>query len=513
MSNNGSPEDFNLEYPREIPYYGSNESSFDFIDPNDLNGGDDHTSIITPQEAANPTPITQETAHPTELPDTSTENPTPATAEQDISHEGFRAEIGMFSMGKPGHENEDAIHASSDLVMCIADGVGSTPTAGDAAYIATEVFTNYIEHHREELKTAADERVQQIATEGVSLITENFNRGQKDPNILLHPKASTTFGAVILMPSSENKPDSAGRALAVGIGDSPAMLVRNGKASVITEEQTGKNRKDISNWLATGKKGGRQVTPANDQYKFVDLQPGDRIVMATDGLMGDKIPERTPLEYIAATVEKNDDPQMAAYALAALPGRLQSEGKKAYNPQTEQMDIPFKAKNDDLTVGVIAIPDERVKVRHRSSDEIIAQQPENERHSLITLDLLLNELGDKSQIIQIIDDAMPGHADSEVEEIKNYIYQGAKSEDVMADLQRAIQSGDPDTQNVKDALLENPANIAHNLAAFRATLSYLIDLPLTTPDTVVGQSAEVYQRLVAIRGLLLSPEKEVDGNA
>lgn len=506
---NGNPEDLNREDFKPIPDYGSDGSLFNF-DPSDPNGDSEQTSIILPQETDDVNP-SHESEHFAILPNTPIETPMPATAEQNTSQEGFIAEMGMFSMGKPGHENEDAIQASSDLVLCIADGVGSTPSARDAAYIATEVFTHHIELRRAEIETADDAQIKKIAMEGVGLITETFDHEQKNPNNPLHPKASTTFGAVILIPPSESKRDSAGRALAVGIGDSPVILVRDGKAEIITEEQTGKkDPSGITNWLAY-KKGERQKTPADDQYKFIDLKPGDKIVLATDGLMGDKPKQRVPLEDIAATVTNNDDPQMAAYELAALPGRLEETGGKAYNPQTETRDIPFEAKNDDLTVGVIEIPEQGKANRRLSSDEIIAQQPKNERLSLKTLDNLLSGLGDKSQITLILDEMMPNSSD-EVEEIKNYNYQGVGSADVMADLQNAIKSDDPDTQNIKNALLENPAEATQNLAVIRATLNYLIDLPLAEHDNAIGQSAEVYQRLKAVGGLLMAPVKEVNGN-
>lgn len=96
----------------------------------------------------------------------------------------------------------------------------------------------------------------------------------------------------------------------IGIGDSPAYLIRGGE--VIELNKLDKGAKD--NPLTLTRTIGGRVTPiyADDLRQF-PLQPGDRLVLVTDGISDNIYPAE-----IADIVQRERSPQEAALALEQL---------------------------------------------------------------------------------------------------------------------------------------------------------------------------------------------------
>ena len=95
----------------------------------------------------------------------------------------------------------------------------------------------------------------------------------------------------------------------VNVGDSPVYLVRGGTIEELSSIiQAG----PLSN-LPNGAVGRRDVL--SYKYRRVELRPGDRLVLATDGLLHNLVPEE-----IAAVVARSSTPEEAVSGLQALIG-------------------------------------------------------------------------------------------------------------------------------------------------------------------------------------------------
>ena len=94
---------------------------------------------------------------------------------------------------------------------------------------------------------------------------------------------------------------------AVNVGDSPVYLVRRGSIEELSAiVQAG----PLSN-LPNGAVGQRETL--SYKHRRVDLEPGDRLVLATDGLLHNLTPEE-----IAAVISRSSTADEAAAALQAL---------------------------------------------------------------------------------------------------------------------------------------------------------------------------------------------------
>ena len=93
----------------------------------------------------------------------------------------------------------------------------------------------------------------------------------------------------------------------VNVGDSPVYLVRRGSIEELSAiVQAG----PLSN-LSNGAVGQRETL--SYKHRRVDLEPGDRLVLATDGLLHNLTPEE-----IAAVISRSSTADEAAAALQAL---------------------------------------------------------------------------------------------------------------------------------------------------------------------------------------------------
>ncbi len=93
----------------------------------------------------------------------------------------------------------------------------------------------------------------------------------------------------------------------VNVGDSPVYLVRGGTIEELSSIiQAG----PLAN-LPNGAMGRREAL--SYKYRTVELRPGDRLVLATDGLLHNLAPEE-----IAAVVARSSTPEEAVSGLQAL---------------------------------------------------------------------------------------------------------------------------------------------------------------------------------------------------
>lgn len=236
---------------------------------------------------------------------------------------------GVASMSKDeragvpnGRPNQDstyppARHGSSHGgvapdVFVVADGVGGSGGGEIASQVAANAFPVAVERFRDNyppiivLKGAvnsADEAIRNRKAEGEGSCPSD---------------AATTFTAAVRVDA-----DTWGIAAA---GDSPAFVVRaDGWVEQIVEEQVNPDiPSQITSWLDGEPPTQNKKEP---QFKLVQLRPGDKLVMVTDGVVGDWTNQRIAPETIAEIVRQYpSDPKGAADALLSLPRELQERG-------------------------------------------------------------------------------------------------------------------------------------------------------------------------------------------
>jgi protein phosphatase len=203
--------------------------------------------------------------------------------------------------------NEDR-HFVGGQVFIVADGMGGQDCGEVASGLATSVLSREI---AERLSDAGPEGAirQSVQMAHAAILDE----GKRMPTTR---RMGTTVVLAVLLN---------GRALVTGVGDSPALLARGGACRKLTEDHT------IADALA--RKGTISPEQAkhspyrNVLYKFlgcaewtdgVELtevapEPGDRIILATDGLTG-----VVDDAEVALFAEQHSDPQACAEGLVKL---------------------------------------------------------------------------------------------------------------------------------------------------------------------------------------------------
>lgn len=179
--------------------------------------------------------------------------------------------VGRLDVGKVRTNNEDSLVAEP-TVVAVADGVGGRPAGEVASATAVAVF--------QECVLAGIDPVD--ATVAASRVV----RSTAASSSLLTTMCCTLTGAAIID----------GQVVLAHVGDSRAWLVQGGVATMVTADQTVTARMVANGELteeeaATHPKrhtlfqaigSAKDVEPART---ILDAGPGDRLVMATDGIL------------------------------------------------------------------------------------------------------------------------------------------------------------------------------------------------------------------------------------
>jgi PPM family protein phosphatase len=202
---------------------------------------------------------------------------------------------------------------SSDVVFLVADGMGGQQAGEQASKMAVDLIPKAINRR---LANAAD-RDDSKAVEG--LIRESIAEANQE--IIGCSGAVAEFsnmGTTVVMAMFRN-----GRVYIAGIGDSRAYRLRGGQleqltvdhsladalanAGTISKEEVAHHKFKNVLYLYLGSKDARS---GPEDVKVLDVMPGDRFLLASDGLTG--VVGDESLARVLATCE---DPQRAARVL------------------------------------------------------------------------------------------------------------------------------------------------------------------------------------------------------
>lgn len=230
--------------------------------------------------------------------------------EKEWRGEALVMDVGVYDLEKnfvatgesSGRASEDAsFYDSRRGIFAVFDGAGGVGERGSgriASQAALEAF-------KEEVSEQTPEKGGELA----GILDRISNKvAQKTEGI--------TTVTVCKLNEDEN-----GRYLEFAqAGDSRLYLIRGGKAEQLTRDE-GEGRA-ISNWL--GRRYGDEA-PRDGHYSSMNVQqvnrqriqlfPGDRIVLCSDGVTGDTPEEQVSNETLGRVVSQADSPQAAANIL------------------------------------------------------------------------------------------------------------------------------------------------------------------------------------------------------
>lgn len=220
----------------------------------------------------------------------------------------------LSDVGRRRLANEDATHADERLgLFVLADGLGGQPSGEAASQIITHALPHVVRHHLRRLNHLDAAVLEQV------LITalQEMNTHLVTWTTAIPPlrgMAATVVGALV----------DAGQAHVFHAGDSRAFLWRGGALQLLTRDHTEMTLAPMAREVAAGASPealerrllvqfmGREglVQPA---CTVVPLEPGDRLLLCSDGLTDPVSPEQ-----IAGALAGNPEPCEACRSLVDL---------------------------------------------------------------------------------------------------------------------------------------------------------------------------------------------------
>ena len=185
----------------------------------------------------------------------------------------FRA-AAITDLGRVRRQNEDRFLCFPDQgLFGVADGVGGLPAGAHAAQAAVETVAREFASAK---IAAADDWRPIIETANVAVVAKGEVMGG-------HPGIASTLtvGAVVR-----------DQLLIAHIGDSRCLLLRDGLARVLTTDHSAENEAKLDpskpappeKWRLALARCLGQPDVLNPDFLTEPLQPGDRVVFATDGI-------------------------------------------------------------------------------------------------------------------------------------------------------------------------------------------------------------------------------------
>jgi PPM family protein phosphatase len=218
--------------------------------------------------------------------------------------------FGLTDIGKVREENQDIFHIDDSLsLMMVADGMGGMDDGAAAAQFTVQGMLALIRSYLAK---------PEVDIEGVEY-RRYLNRSANEVNAHLRETVGKRTGSTFVL--FQMTKDTG---LFVNVGDSPGYLYRDGKLRQMTrdhniagamaemklitpaEAKTHPAHNRLTAYL--GMNGAIQIS-----IKKIKVQPGDRIVLCSDGLTG--MVEETVIEEI---LKSQADPEITIKALVDM---------------------------------------------------------------------------------------------------------------------------------------------------------------------------------------------------
>ena len=222
-----------------------------------------------------------------------------------------RVTVKHTSLGQPGLL-DDQLSGAEGFLLAVADGVGGRPGGELASSQAVEGLLDFVGRASGCFNKVDIQREHELLEElegEIRATHESILDQNQSPQ---GAPATTLTLAMIVTP----------RVYLVHVGDSRAYYLRRGRLHQITRDQTvGEYMVDIGAWTDTQAArapaasalasaiGGSELTPV---VGLVDLEPGDVLVLCTDGLN-----RHVKDDEITATIGRNGSAESIAKELVA----------------------------------------------------------------------------------------------------------------------------------------------------------------------------------------------------
>ena len=219
---------------------------------------------------------------------------------------------GLSDLGRKRARNDDRWGAdAAQRLYIVADGVGSTSRGDLAAGLVVELLPRHVARHLAGADLRDAQAAERLGRALLEMCNDLYARSRTDPDLT---SADTTVVAGVITDS---------RALIAHLGDSRAYLYRDGQVQRLTKDHTivqaALDAGEITAEQAAHHPNRSVVTrhvlmppPAKPDVSALDLHPGDRILLSSDGLHG-VIDDAT----LAAILTDHPDPADACRALTA----------------------------------------------------------------------------------------------------------------------------------------------------------------------------------------------------
>ncbi len=222
----------------------------------------------------------------------------------------FMPYAGFSDLGRKRARNDDRWGADEALgLYVVADGVGSTSHGDLAAALVVEMLPGYVARDLAGMDLRDAQVTERLGRAMVEMCNELYARSRTEP---LLASADTTVVAAVISNS---------RAVIAHLGDSRAYLYRDRLVDRLTSDHTVvqavMDAGELTAEQAAHHPSRSVVTrhvlmtpPANPDVRALDLRPGDRILLCSDGLHG-LVDDAT----LAAILADYPDPAAACQAL------------------------------------------------------------------------------------------------------------------------------------------------------------------------------------------------------
>lgn len=199
-----------------------------------------------------------------------------------------------------GVDSEDTVLVSEDLgLFGVFDGMGGYSGGKEASRAAARTVRRI--EFPEDLEPTSPEHNQQFLESVLAFANQEITREQQsNPNM-----AGMGTTATIL----RRFKDEQGREMAAyaSVGDTRLLRIRDGKVEFLTyEEFNPKDSRDLTNCLG-GSRGFHGVDSGKNDG-VIELREGDRLVLLSDGISGDKMDERLRHRDYASILNPDNNP-------------------------------------------------------------------------------------------------------------------------------------------------------------------------------------------------------------